>query len=61
MNAAVGNPALRLLELEAETQELLPEHTFKAFTHRVNARESIEDRCELLSEGLEEFKRGLAA
>ena len=56
-------PDARLFRLTAETretQQLLPEHTHKAFMHRVNSRESIEDRCELLEEGLEEFRRGMA-
>jgi hypothetical protein len=52
-------PEAKLFRLTAEAQELLPEPTYKAFMHRVNSKDSIEERCELLSEGNEEFKRGL--
>jgi hypothetical protein len=50
----------KLFRLTAETQDLLPEHTYKAFMHRVEARESVEEKCELLEDGLREFKRGMA-
>jgi hypothetical protein len=52
-------PQAKLFRLTAEHQELLPEHTHKAFMHRVEARDSIEEKCELLEEGLAEFRRGL--
>jgi hypothetical protein len=53
-------PAARLLELEAEHQELTPDHTHRAFMHRVEARDSVEERCELLEHGIAKFKRGVA-
>jgi hypothetical protein len=61
MNAQPLPPAARLLELEAKHQELTPDHTHKAFMHRVEAQGSVEERCELLEEGIGEFKRGVAA
>lgn len=60
MNAPALPPAAHLLQLTAEHQELTPDHTHKAFMHRVNAMDSVADRCELLEEGTKEFKRGLA-
>jgi hypothetical protein len=53
-------PEAKLFRLTAEAQELRPDHTFKAFMHRVNSLDSIEDRCELLSKGNEEFRWGMA-
>jgi hypothetical protein len=52
-------PEAKLFSLTAEAQDLYPEHTFKAVMHRVNAIESIEEKCERLEKGIEEFKRGL--
>jgi hypothetical protein len=52
-------PDAKLFRLTAETQQLFPEHTYKAFMHRVDAKESIEEKCELLSGGLAEFKGGM--
>jgi hypothetical protein len=53
-------PDAKLLLLTAEHQELTPDHTHRAFMHRVEARDSVEERRELLEEGLAEFKRGVA-
>jgi hypothetical protein len=55
----IETPEAKLFSLTAEAQDLLPNHTYKAVMHRVNALDSIEDRCELLESGLGEFKRGL--
>jgi hypothetical protein len=55
------NPTLRLLELTAENESLVPPHTHRAFMHRVNALETVEEKCELLEEGMAEFRRGLPA
>jgi hypothetical protein len=52
-------PTVRLLELTAENEALAPEHTHKAFMHRVEALETVEEKCELLEEGMAEFRRGL--
>jgi hypothetical protein len=52
-------PDAHLFALKAETQELLPDHTYKAVMRRVEAEESLEEQCELLEDGLAEFKRGL--
>jgi hypothetical protein len=54
-------PNAKLFRLTAENQELVPEHTHKAFMYRVNALDSIEEKCELLEERMAEFRRGLAA
>jgi hypothetical protein len=57
--APTETPEAKLFRLTAEHQDLAPDHTHRAFMHRVNSKESVEDRCELLEEGLEEFRRGL--
>jgi hypothetical protein len=53
------NPAIRLLELTTEAQDLLPDHTYKALMLRVDGRELPEEKCELLGDVLGEFKRRL--
>jgi hypothetical protein len=53
-------PEAKLFRLTAEAQELLPDHTYKASMHLVDRRESVEEKCKYLEEGLEEFRRGLA-
>lgn len=52
-------PAAHLLELEAEAQDLYPDHTFKAVIWHVNRLETVEEKCERLERGIEDFKRGL--
>jgi hypothetical protein len=47
MTTTTHPAAVTLLALEAESQELLPDHTYKAVMGRVNCK------------GNEEFKRGL--
>jgi hypothetical protein len=49
----------KLFRLTAENQELVPDHTHKAFMLRVEALETVEAQCELLEEGMAEFRRGL--
>jgi hypothetical protein len=59
MNTQPLPPATRLLELTSEAQDLYPDHTFKASIWRVDRMESIEEKCESLEKGIEEFRRGL--
>lgn len=61
MNALALLPAAHLLELEAEAQDLYPDHTFKASMWHVNKLETVEEKCESLEAGMAEFRRGLAA
>lgn len=59
--APTETPDAKLFRLTAEHQEPVPDHTHKAFMYRVEARETVEGRCELLEEGIAKFKRGVAA
>jgi hypothetical protein len=52
--------ATKLVSLTAEAQDLYPDHTFKASMWHVDRLPSVEEKCEELEKGLEEFRRGLA-
>lgn len=53
------SPTVRLLELEAEAQDLLPDHTYKAVMLRISSKDSVQEQCEVLEGVVEEFKRGM--
>ena len=43
-------PQSKFFRLTAEHQELVPDHTYKAFMHRVDRTELPEEKCELLAD-----------